>query len=420
VISLQDHAYIELSENAVIRSKRFGAQESSGVIIVSSEIISDEFSINCDVLSIASNDASKATGHFEIEHVTNLSIRESFVENITIKDVTNLLVSDNTRVRELNILAGSNIDISKESIIKDSKIGAISKMTIASKSRAINVTMAGDKFAKVQFNDAKEITEFILAETDTLRIVDTSKVVGYLEIRNCASVTNLTASAPKVTILDSDIYGNDLELATLTASQELLAVNSSFSAPLVFKDNLEVSLINVSQRDIRVTGSAEVKIYWWLTIYAYDNASNPLSNVVITVYDFLEDTKIASSITDENGMTLFPLIGNSILVTGTKESMNRSYYFGGKYGDYEVTYDTMIRMDGNRVRKLVFTEVEPPMPEPAPTPAQKPPIYLYVGIALAFLIIIVLIGLGIRARRGPPRPKSGFGRSTYGLNPRNR
>ena len=214
-----------------------------------------------------------------------------------------------------------------------------------------------------------EISQLDIEECNKLTTYNTyfdnSKLQNSLDqvVFHSSTIEHCTIFPLKLEIYNSKIIGNKDELNDLTRGQKLIAYNSSFNAPLHFTGTSQADLVNCSTLGSKppkviVDEDAQVDLYWWLNVQVLDNESKPLPNVLVTVHDFMMNTKVKEGVSADQGRVTFALLANTITKNGWNTKNNKSYFIRGNYDTHFKENGTGIWMKDNTNCILDFSDVK--------------------------------------------------------------
>lgn len=409
-IDQYDFSSLEMKQVSEIRCKTFQGEGSSSIKLDNSNIIAKNFIINCSKVEILNNNN---VNDFEVISCLDFTISKSTVQNLKVANCRLVSLIDDTNVKN------SLIDVATDIVIEDSKATNLTINYCTSElllSRADIENLEALECGAVSITNNTNVRNSHISKCKTLTILGVI-YLDSLDVDQCqntvsiisSTINHLKVTAPYTSIEESDIACDQEELDMLTQGTKFNALNSSFDVPLNFKGNTIANLISIDTNDkmpeVNVSGNAIANIYWWLTINVIDNESNPLPGVEVNVHDFFTDEVINTSITNNDGIVRFALLGNVIKADGPQHSQNRSYVYRGVYQGFKAEDLRNTRMDTNRNRELLFGETLTP-DDGDDKEDDELSLEGYIGIII-IVILVILIIITLASRGGGSKKNSG-------------
>ncbi|MCK5559734.1 MAG: hypothetical protein KAJ51_04045 [Thermoplasmata archaeon] len=399
---------LEMKQLSEIKCKTFSGEGSSSIKLDNSNIIAKTFIINCSKVEILNNNN---VNNFEVISCLDFTISKSTVQDLKVANCRLVSFVGDTNVKN------SLIDVATDIIIEDSKATNLTINYCTSElllSRADIENLEALECSAVSITNNTNVRSSHISKCKSLTILGI--YLDSLDVDHCensvsiirSTINHLKVTAPYTSMVESDIACNEEELDLLTQSSTFYAINSSFNLPLNFKGDTIANLVNIDTNDktpeINVSGDAIANIYWWLTINVIDNESNPLVGVEVKVHEFFTDEVVNSSVTNNDGIIRFALLGNVIKEDGQQHSQNKSYVYRGVYQDYKAEDLRNTRMDTNRNRELLFGEtLTPPKKDDEDDELS---LEGYIGIII-IIILVILVIITLASRGGGSKKNSG-------------
>lgn len=413
-ITQYEYSNLEMKQLSEINCKIFSGEGSTSIKLDNSNIIAKTFTINCSKVEILNNNN---VNNFAVDSCLNFKISNSIVQNLEVANGDVVSFIDATTVKD------SFIDVATTIIIQDSQainlsINYCTSELLLSEADIQNLMVLESNSISITNNTKVRTSEIITCNS----LIISDIYLDSLEVDNCqnsvsiirSTINHLKVSAPYMNMIESDIASNAEELDKLTQATTFYAINSSFNLPLNFRGETIAHLVDIDTNDkmpeVNVSGNAKAYINWWLTINVIDNESNPLVGVEVKVHDFFTDEIVNSSVTNNDGIVRFALLGNVIKDDGPEHSQNKSYYFEGIYQDYNTIDDRATRMDHSRNRELIFGESLVPKAEKD----DEGELSLEGYIGLIIIVILVILIIITLASRSGGRGKKNSGNNNGG------
>lgn len=389
-ITMAGDSTIDLTDSVISNAEEFISMDNSNIKLKNSNIDTKKYAISCGKIELDSNPNFR---DMTINSCEFLRITDSKVIGLEIDKCSNLFSYHNTSIKDSTI---NSVGIGKLSSasIQNLKIDSIDNLELLACN--VNILKIDQMVTNLIIKDS-EISQLDIENCKKLEThgthFDNSKLRNSLDevIFHSSEVEHCSIFPLVIKIYDSTVIGNEDELNDLTRGINLEAYNSTFNAPLHFTGTTEAHLINCSTKGeippkVIVDEEAVIRIYWWLEVMVLDNHSLPLSNVMVTICDFITNAPKDEGISDQNGKVKFALLANTISKSGWNTRNNKSYFVKGYYNGHTKSNETGIWMRDNTKSYLEFYDVKE---EPAP----KESIFTFETITgiLIFIVIIFLV-----------------------------
>jgi hypothetical protein len=413
-IDLIDDATLNLDSGIIDNADRFSAMDNTKLELNNCSFTSKEYDISCAELKIASN---AVITDLKIDSCKNINIYNSRLTGFEISSCENLNSYSSSEIINMNIeslgvatLTSSEIQNLRIDYVNDLSLQSCEVNILKIKEKVTNLNIQNSDISQLDIEECKKLETYNTYFDNSELKSSTDQVVFH-----SSTIEHCTIFPLKLEIYNSEIIGNKDELNDLTRGQHLMAYNSSFNAPLHFTGTSQADLVNCSTLGtippkVIVDSDAQVNLYWWLDVQVLDNESKPLPNVLVTVHDFITNTKIKEGVSAEFGRVKFALLANTITKHGWNTKNNKSYFIRGNYDTLLKENGTGIWMKDNTNSILDFSEVkeESVKEETFFTPETITGILIFIIIVI--LIIFSLVS-GRKSKNGKGKAGSGSGRT---------